>query len=148
MRFDRNPVLHYSLAISFAIAVAGCGSGDPDAIKTVVASGTVSFNDKPIEQGTIGFIPGKGRPAIGQIKDGAFTLTTYDYGDGAIPGKHRVTVTSVKKEPSPTGGDDTTVFLIPQRFSIATESNVDVEVPPEGNSKIEIKLEERVKRPR
>jgi hypothetical protein len=144
MRSGRQPVLRYFTLVVISAAVIGCG-GDPDAVKAVPAAGTITFNGKPIESGTIGFIPGVGRPASGKIKDGHFTMTTYSENDGAIPGKHRVVVRSTKQIPSPTGGDPTITYLVPARFSIPGDSFVDVEVPPGGSTNLDIKIEEIVR---
>jgi len=57
-----------------AIGLPGCGKGDPDALSTVPAAGTITFLDKPIAKGTIRLVPEKGRPAGGTIENGRFTL--------------------------------------------------------------------------
>jgi hypothetical protein len=143
MRFAARPAVGLALLIPLVLS-SGCG--DSQAIKAVPAAGTVTFNGKPVEFGTIGFVPDNGRPASGEIKNGHFTLTTYQEDDGAIPGKHNVSVTSIKRTPAPGGGDPVTTFLVPMRFANAAESGVVVEVPPEGNIKLEVKLEEILNR--
>jgi hypothetical protein len=76
--------------------VAGCGG--PKRPQTVAVSGTVTLDGKPVEGATVGFIPeGGGRPATGTTDaSGAFTLTTFEPGDGAVVGKHSVTVSKVR----------------------------------------------------
>jgi hypothetical protein len=143
----RRTGLRHSMAMMVSMVLIGCGGGDPDQISAVPASGTVTYNGKPVETGTIGFIPKAGRPASGAIKDGQFTLTTYESGDGATPGKHRVIVSSTKLVPSKVAGaDPETVYLIPAMYASPGESYIDVEIPPEGNSKIEIKIENTVRK--
>lgn len=79
-----------------ACLLIGCGGGDDFA--TAPVSGTVTMNGQPVTGGTITFVPlGEGeaevtgKPASGAIqKDGSFTLSTYEEGDGAVIGKHRV----------------------------------------------------------
>jgi hypothetical protein len=142
----RQSQLRYCAVVVSSLVLGGCGS-DPDFVSAVPAAGMVTFNGKPIETGTIGFIPEKGRPASGQIKDGQFILTTYDDGDGALPGKHRVMVTSTKQIPSKIkGADPETVYLIPKMYASPSESYLTVEIPPEGNKKIEIKIENSVRK--
>ena len=146
MNCVRRSGLRHCVMMVASVVLMGCG-GDSDFIKAVPASGTVTYNGKPIETGTIGFLPASGRPASGQIKDGQFTLTTYDEGDGATPGKHRVVVSSTKQVPSKVNGaDPETVYLIPQMYSSPSESYIDVEIPPEGNRKIEIRIENAVRK--
>jgi hypothetical protein len=84
------------------LAVAGC-SGDPDMIRAVPAAGTVTYKGKPLETGNIQFHAEKGRSASGAIKDGKFVLTTYEDGDGAVPGKHAVVVSASKEVRVPAG---------------------------------------------
>jgi len=72
------------------IVCLGCGSG------RVAVEGNVSFDDRPVEQGTIVFEPadGKGPSTGGQIVEGEYRLV----GDGgAMPGKKIVRVTAVRK---------------------------------------------------
>ncbi|MBI3469435.1 MAG: hypothetical protein HY000_41060 [Planctomycetes bacterium] len=72
----------------------GCGekSNTPE---TAPVTGTVTYKGKPVIGGTVTFIPeqGPGNPGIGDIQsDGTYSLTTYDRDDGAVLGKHKVTV--------------------------------------------------------
>jgi hypothetical protein len=74
------------------LLLAGCGSGRPE---TVPISGKITYAGKPVTQGKIVFYPEHGRPATGEIgPDGSYSLTTFDQGDGAVLGKHRVTIKS------------------------------------------------------
>jgi hypothetical protein len=88
-------------AIPIVTAVLGCGdsSGLPTRYRV---SGTVTYNGKPLERGTISFAPadGKGRAAGGTITDGRYSLTTQDPDDGAIPGKYRVGILAKEADPS------------------------------------------------
>jgi hypothetical protein len=75
------------------VCVAGCGKGDSSG--RVAISGSVTFQGKPLDQGTIQFTsadPG-GKQAIsgGMIKDGKFGLPA---DKGVPPGKYRVRITS------------------------------------------------------
>jgi len=72
------------------LVICGCGS---EQIETAEVSGVVTLDGKPLEQGTVTFTPSAGRGATGQIAtDGRFTLSTYDNGDGAIVGTHKIAV--------------------------------------------------------
>ena len=79
----------------------GCGKSDPYA--PVPVSGVVTCNGKPIANGVVNFTPlpdqegrsegNRGRVALGKTdSEGRFTLTTYQNNDGAIVGRHTVTV--------------------------------------------------------
>lgn len=123
-----------------AISLSGCGgSGDPGAIPAVPAVGTVTYRGKPVEKGTIQTMPEKGRPAQGIIKDGHFILSTYRDEDGAVPGKHQVGVIAteeVKKQ----GVESEARYVVPERYASPETSEIEVTIPPEGNTKIVIDI--------
>jgi hypothetical protein len=85
------------------LSVAGCG---PERPQTIGVTGTVTLDGEPLEGAVVGFTPeGGGRPATGTTDaEGRFRLTTFDDGDGALPGRHLVTVAKVK-DTAPGGGD-------------------------------------------
>jgi hypothetical protein len=86
------------------IAVAGCGGSG--GLSTVKVTGTVIHKGKPAQGVMVTFVPEKGRPASG-ITDasGRFVLSTLNSGDGAMPGKHAVTLTeSFQDKPPPMPG--------------------------------------------
>ena len=70
--------------------VIGCDSKP----NTGAVTGVVTFEGKPVTEGTVTFYPSEGgRPAIGHLgSDGAFTLTTFQVNDGALLGEHKVTI--------------------------------------------------------
>jgi hypothetical protein len=80
--------------------LAGCGGSNE--YETTPVSGVVTCEGKPVANATVNFtpLPEEGRPtgqrgrvALGLTdKDGHFTLTTYKDNDGAIVGRHTVTV--------------------------------------------------------
>jgi hypothetical protein len=64
-------------------------------------SGQVLIDGKPLEFGFVQVIPEGDRAAQGDIgPDGRFQLTTYETGDGCVPGKHKVRVVA-KEETGP-----------------------------------------------
>jgi hypothetical protein len=74
--------------------LAGCGDGRP---KTAVVRGTVTYKGKPVPNGTINFIPAVGPASSGEIgPDGAYTLTTFRTGDGAVLGTHKVVIVAMQ----------------------------------------------------
>jgi hypothetical protein len=79
----------------------GCGdsSGLPPRYRI---SGTVTYNGKNLEHGNINFVPDgpAGRPAGGTIVDGAYSLTTQDKDDGAVPGKYKISVIAKSSDAS------------------------------------------------
>jgi len=83
-------------------AFSGCGD-DTGLGKRYAVSGTVTYNEKPLEKGQISFIAidkNKQRDANGFIQDGKYTLTTATPGDGALPGEYGVIVKSIEVDDS------------------------------------------------
>jgi hypothetical protein len=78
--------------LALGLLLAGCA----DKGKPVKVSGTVygpDGNPLPVAAMIIFQPLQNGRPASGTIcDDGSFILTTYDSGDGALPGKYKVVV--------------------------------------------------------
>jgi len=80
------------LLISFAfVTLLGCGGSGP---KTARVSGKVTMSGKPLTNVGVTFLPTKKGPAAVGVtnENGEFTLTTTRRGDGAVIGKHKVTV--------------------------------------------------------
>jgi hypothetical protein len=62
--------------------------------KRYPASGTVTYQGKPVEKAQISFVPITAgvQGASGEVENGSFTLTTLTPGDGALPGEYKVIV--------------------------------------------------------
>lgn len=92
------------LAALVAVGLAGCGSS-----KTHPVRGTIHFKDgevaKELAGGTVEFESLDQRvSARGDIQaDGTFRLTTYDSGDGAVPGQHKVVIVPRVQNPDRPG---------------------------------------------
>ncbi len=84
------------LAVSALLVMASCGSDDGLG-KRYPVSGTVTYNDNPLEKGEISFIPEDAKSnvgASGTISKGSYTLSTGGNQDGAQAGKYKVTITA------------------------------------------------------
>jgi hypothetical protein len=90
-----NPRWILTVAVAgLVVTVLGCGD-DGFGQSRYKVKGKVTYNGTPVEKGEISFVPvGAGRAATGQIKNGYYALTTLSEGDGAVPGKYKVTITS------------------------------------------------------
>ncbi|HUY90724.1 MAG TPA: carboxypeptidase-like regulatory domain-containing protein [Pirellulales bacterium] len=75
-----------------AAVSVGCG-GDP---KLYQVSGSVTYEDKPVEGATVMFIPPGGAPSMGTTDaSGKYTLTTRGQ-TGAPPGTYTVTIAKIE----------------------------------------------------
>ena len=96
-------ILGLLLLAAYLPCIAGCGG------PTVRCEGQVLLDGEPLPGATVMFIPEDGsRVATGRTDtEGYFRLTTFEPGDGALPGEHRVTVTAfVPWTPCGAGGSD------------------------------------------
>lgn len=91
-----------AVRLALMVLAAGCSGSLPSVARV---SGRVTFAGQPVSTGMVMFHPEHGRAAIGQLgSDGRYTLTTFRLGDGAIPGRHKVTIcarTVAGGDPSP-----------------------------------------------
>jgi hypothetical protein len=135
MRWDRLTRLALLLVIPFWMAA--CGGSDK--FDTVPAKGEVTYKGQPLGKGQIQLLPDNGPAAVGLIEDGKFVLGTNADGDGAPPGKYRVTVFSYK-EIKNRFGETTSKSVIPNRYANPDTSGLVVEIPEGGNEAIKVEL--------
>jgi hypothetical protein len=106
----KNVVCVNAAVLSAGVAIllsSGCFSRSGP--ETAEVHGRVTLNGQPVTSGRVLFFPtgtvgeGAGKPAQGLLnEDGEFELRTYEDGDGAVVGEHRITVLS---NPDPMSGD-------------------------------------------
>jgi hypothetical protein len=77
----------------------GCGSAGSSPSELISVKGKVTYKGQPLAKGLVQFAPrNTGREASGQLQaDGTFVLTTFKEGDGAVAGKHRVSISELDK---------------------------------------------------
>jgi len=82
----------------------GCSAGKPASNRpqTHPAKGRVTMGGQPLGGATVTFRPDGAGSGCSGITDesGNFKLSTFTAGDGAVPGKYRVTVTKVDAGPA------------------------------------------------
>lgn len=134
-----------------AIVLPGCNQGP----QLASVSGRITVGGKAITEGVIMFQPEEGPPAIGTIQsDGTYTLKTFKPGDGALVGKHRVTIHATRVgagrlaspkdineeiERSRKGGPvliaGEVTWLVPEKYSQIQTSDLTAEVEAGPNIK-------------
>lgn len=137
------------------IAIIGCSGGD-GLDKRYAVSGKVTYKGAPVAYGQINFMPDKpeGRGATGQIKDGEYSLTTLEPGDGAFPGSYSVTVDAKKADFSEAEAEakkkgSTSAFIpqdmvakanakaknaVPDKYGVLSTSPLKAEVKTQSNT--------------
>lgn len=119
------------LALVTIVAV-GCADGAPS---VAPVQGKVTFNGQPLTTGRVMTMPAAGRGAGGEIKrDGTFELTTPDYGDGAIPGAHKVAVRAFDESGATDPEFASGKSLIPARYANPMTSGLMIEVTADGEN--------------
>ncbi|AMV18004.1 hypothetical protein [Planctomyces sp. SH-PL14] len=92
----------FALALTATTFALGCGNQE-DTRTTGQVQGKVTFKGQPVPFGTVTFSPvpkddkdkEPGKAATGQVEtDGSFHLNTYIEKDGAVVGKHKVSIGS------------------------------------------------------
>lgn len=123
-----------ALMVSLLVLV-GCGK--PEGEKTFQVTGTVTYQGNPVEGASVGFIPEKGRPAVGKTDAaGRFELSTFSPRDGAIAGSHKVVIgPAPSDQPEPMPGEPgykepEVKPQFPVRYSEAATTPLRVEVTP------------------
>lgn len=107
------------------VFAAGCSDG------RVPVAGTVTFRNRPLEHGRVGFFPLEGRPDYADIDaNGRFTIVRTQLGNGLAPGKYRVVVQSdLPINPHDTFGDR--YPIIPLKYSTVNETPLEADVSAE-----------------
>lgn len=121
------------------VCIAGCG---PKQFSTAPVEGRVLYNGRPLDHGTVMLQPDVGPLAKGQIQaDGSFRLSSYRENDGALVGKHCVTVICRDKPDKALGGEAAPgKLLIPERYINTATSGIEVTIKPSDNEPLLIEL--------
>lgn len=135
---------HTLTKTAFALGLLGClgcGSG------THPLSGTITFTDgepaRELAGGVVEIESVDAEPKVngrGVIKeDGSFVVHTYQSGDGAVAGKHRVLImpplhSNVVSDMPGSSGPQRLPLIIDPRYSSYETSGLEIEVPAAANS--------------
>jgi hypothetical protein len=140
---------HFAFVVLAAavLPLVGCGSNQ---MKTAVVRGTVTYNGKPVPNGTVLFVPDSGPTATGEIgSDGSYRLTTYRKGDGAVLGKHKVMVVAVEDMTNrlPEQRNPLPPPIVPMKYTSLATTDLRAEVKDQDNT-IDFNLEDDKKKGR
>ena len=119
------------VAFAAVAAIFACGSGCKQNPRVVPVAGKVLYNGKPLPFGTLMFQPDQGQAAVGDIQaDGSFKLSSYGPNDGAVPGKHSVSVSCYEgqRPGKASGGDSLGKLMIPLKYTRFGSSGLTAEV--------------------
>jgi len=97
---NRRPSTRTALLLApLSLGLLALGCGDDGLGQRYKVSGNVTYQGKPVSNGSIQFFPAGNatdgqRGATGVVKDGYYTLSTQGDDDGAFPGDYVVTITA------------------------------------------------------
>lgn len=157
------------LGLLFASGCGGGGEGAEARVSVYKVTGKITLAGGPVAGASVTFSPKDKQPvATGKTgNDGTFTLTTYDPGDGAAAGNYVVVVSkpiasaSAGNAPptghdpnNKTGGFDAAAYHnaqraagstgsdsgLPEKYSKADKSDLQVEVKSSGENKFDLDL--------
>ena len=135
------------LAAAVMLVSAGCGR--PGAAPTAPAGGTLTATGAPLVGVNVTFTPADGRSATGITDaEGRFTLSTFATEDGAVPGRHRVTL-SVSTADVPMPGTPEAAGYKPQPAPFAKKyggldsTDLEVDIHAAGDRVIVLDVEPR-----
>lgn len=118
-----------------AICAAGCTKSDNP--KTYPVTGKVTYRGQAVANGIVLLTPDEnGHAATGNLeKDGTFELTTFQKGDGAVPGKYQVAVQVFPAEGAGLPGAE---FAgkpppVPRKYMSADSSGLTAEIKESDN---------------
>ncbi|MDB5339417.1 MAG: hypothetical protein JWN70_5036 [Planctomycetaceae bacterium] len=126
----------FAVAALLLAAVPGCGAGKPAWEQVFPATGTLTYNGKPIEGAEVVLlpkddeVPDRVRPSARTDASGRFELSTYDIADGAPEGDYDVAVTwrpLIKHSEGSSPGPN----RLPARYASPTTSKLTVHVNSE-----------------
>lgn len=143
------------------LVLAGCGdSSDPNRPATAPVSGVLTRKGDPVADATVTFTAADGsRSAFGKTDEtGHFELTTFESGDGAVPGEYVVTVTKIEtpagsqgsgsmedgtyQPPKPGAPAPAPKNLLPPKYAKPATSGLKATVGPDGETDLPIQLAE------
>jgi hypothetical protein len=130
------------LSLCFLLGLSGCGGGGP---KRLAITGTVKFQGKPLNQGSITFLSDDPAGAAGGgalITDGQYSIPAQH---GLLPGRYKVSIGSAdpKKvaDPDALPGAPGPVYQdrIPAKYN--TKTTLFAEVQADGKNKFDFELQ-------
>jgi hypothetical protein len=140
-----------AFVVCFAAAFeCGCAKKDTRPARVPV-SGTVLHKGQPVAQATVIFEPVGNTPAAAGETDaaGRFQLTTFDTGDGAVPGEYKVAIRKVqlnRGDRSEQASDDQVgpppdeKWLLPAKYGYTNTSGLAATVQADAKNEFKFEL--------
>lgn len=148
------------LLVAVGIGLVGCGKGSSsNRPSTVQASVTVSYKGQPVEGASVVLRPKAqgGHAAVATTdSSGKGALTTFEAGDGAVPGEYTAGVSKTKSEGRELSDEEAVAWetkypdkprprpkvtdLLPTKYKDPAKSNLSVTIQASGPNEIKLEL--------
>lgn len=114
------------------VALAGCGAGRGD------LSGTVSYQGKAVESGSVAAVGSDGQPRTGFIADGRYEVKDLPAGPVKLavssPDPGKVPRRSLRGGPAPAKADRTGWFPLPEKYADLSKSELTADLTAGPNT--------------
>ena len=150
MKTPIRTIRSLALALCLFVFCGGCGGSDGPELATV--TGKVTYANAPLANAKVVFAPTEGQWVASGTTDeaGNYHLETAPFGDGAIVGKHRVTIVARAPNMLPPEGTPGRGLpggmvvlgepLIPKKYFSAETSGLTAEVKSGGGNEFDFSL--------
>lgn len=103
------------LTIGVLALIAGCAPTGPDRPKTYPVTGTVTYKGEPVADANLNFqhVDGSAYSLAKTDASGKYELTTFEAGDGAVPGEYKVSISKFEAVAS-TGTENEDEYTPPE----------------------------------
>jgi hypothetical protein len=106
----------------------------------VAVTGHVTYQGKPLEQGSIVFLSPHSRQVTGEIKNGEIVnVTTFHENDGIAAGEYEVAITS-RDRSEKYKNNMAPPSLIPDRYADVSTSGLKAEIQSSGKNVLQFEL--------
>lgn len=139
-----------AVLFSTVVTLAGCGGAKPDYPDTAAVTVTVTQAGQPLEGATVSFInPGSEYTGSGMSDaSGNVVVTSFEQGDGLVPGEYKVTVrksetisTPDPKDPAAPALSEKTVWHVAEKYSSVSSTPFEAAVAADGDNSFAFDVE-------
>lgn len=118
-------------ALVLLIVFMGCNASNLYPVQ-----GMITYEGKPVPNGTVNFIPNSNGPtATGEITNGFYRLSTHFSGDGAQPGTYRVIIVAMEDQAErlPEERSPLPAAIVPVRYTSLATSDLTATIDEKQN---------------
>lgn len=136
----------FGIAAPLILMIGGCGgASDRDGPKTVPVQGTITLEGQPLADASVTFLlADNSGSTVGRTDSaGRYSLTTFEQGDGAIPGEYGVQVVKYEEPPDEVADGETPPLksLIPEKYASVARSGLKATVADGADNTFDFDLE-------